>query len=382
MHLLLILPVLAALALPAFAQSADPVPEPPRLPVRGYLLADHYSGAILAADNAEERMEPASITKLMTAYVVYSHLRDGLVALDQLVSVSEKAWRTGGSRMFIEVNTQVSVEDLLRGMVIQSGNDATVALAEFIAGSEEAFVTLMNRESARLGMTQSSWRNTTGLPDPEHYTTARDIATLTRALIRDFPEPYRLYSEREFTYNDITQSNRNRLLWQDASVDGVKTGHTSTAGYCLVSSARRDGTRLIAVVLGADREADRFSASLSLLNYGFRFFETHRLFGAGESLTRTRVWKGRQNEVSLGLAQDLWVTVPRGRYSELTPTVEIADRIQAPLLPGSAVGEVVVSLGGQPVARSPLVALEDIPEAGLAGRLWDGLLMTVFGWFQ
>ncbi|MDX1656546.1 MAG: D-alanyl-D-alanine carboxypeptidase family protein [Candidatus Competibacteraceae bacterium] len=366
---------LALLTVTAWAQSPSPTPQPPQLPVRGYILEDFHSGQVLAQMNADERLEPASITKLMTAYVVYQALEEGSINLDDPVTISEKAWRMEGSRMFIEVGTQVPVRELILGMVVQSGNDATVALAEHVAGTEQAFVALMNQQADRLGLTDSHYMNTTGLPHPEHYTTAQDIATLTRALIEDFPDYYRNYAQKEYRYNDITQHNRNRLLWQDESVDGVKTGHTSSAGYCLAASARRGDTRLISVVLGADSEKDRFSASQALLNYGFRFFETYKLYGAGEPLTQIRVWKGQLDELPLGLAEDLYVTIPEGRYQDLQPATRFSGQVEAPIDQGTVLGDVVVSLDDETVAQAPLEALQKVPESGLVGRLMDQSLM-------
>ncbi|HHO67602.1 MAG TPA: D-alanyl-D-alanine carboxypeptidase, partial [Gammaproteobacteria bacterium] len=277
---------LFALLLTGGARAAMPVPQAPAVKARAYLVEDFHSGQTIAAKNPDQRIEPASITKLMSAYVVFQEIRNGTLSLEDKVQISEKAWRTPGSRMFVEVGTQVSVADLMKGMIIQSGNDATVALAEKVAGTEASFASLMNHHAKRLGMDGSHFVNSTGLPDPQHYTTARDIARVARALIAEFPEYYQWYSERQFTYNGITQYNRNKLLWRDESVDGIKTGHTDSAGYCLVTSAKRDGMRLISVVLGTKSEEARADASQALLNYGFRFFETHKLYDANSKLTR------------------------------------------------------------------------------------------------
>ncbi len=362
--------LLTCLAGVAWAK-AMPVPQPPRLPVRGYILEDFHSGQVLAEVNADERLEPASITKLMSGYVVYKALKDGNISYADTVTISEKAWRMEGSRMFVEVGKQVSVEDLLRGMVIQSGNDATVALAEHVAGTENAFATLMNQQAQLLGMTSTHFVNSTGLPDPDHYTTARDIAILTRALIKVFPEQYQLYAERSYTYNDITQHNRNRLLWQDESVDGVKTGHTRSAGYCLVSSAKRGDTRLISVVLGAENEKNRFSASQALLNYGFRFYETYKLYAAAQPLVQARVWKGEIADLPLGLAEDLFVTIPKGRYNDMDAVMKVITGIEAPVDQGAVQGAVTVTLDDALLAEAPLVALQAVPEGGLFTRLVD-----------
>ena len=338
---------------------------------------DIDSNALLAADGIEQRLEPASLTKIMTAYIVFRELRDGSIRLTDRVLVSEKAWKTPGSRMFIEVNKRVSVDDLLKGMIVQSGNDASVALAEHVAGSEEAFANLMNDQARRLGMKDTNFVNATGLPDPNHYTTPRDIVIVTQAMIREFPERYKMYSVREFTFNDIRQHNRNRLLWIDDSVDGVKTGHTDAAGYCLVASAKRDGMRLISVVMGTESEKARIRESQSLLNYGFRFYETHRLYGAGDRLTRTRVWFGATEDVSLGLAGDLFVTIPRRQYERLDARTEIRPDLRAPLEKGEQVGEVIVELDGEPVTRQPLVALASVPEGGIWRTVVDNVLMLL-----
>ncbi|MCB1923548.1 MAG: D-alanyl-D-alanine carboxypeptidase [Gammaproteobacteria bacterium] len=370
-----VLALVLALSTRVFAQ--DGPPAPPTVAATGYLLIDMDSDMVLAAKDAEQRLEPASLTKIMTAYVVFHELHNGSVKLTDQVLVSEKAWKTPGSRMFIEVNKRVSVEDLLKGMVIQSGNDASVALAEHVAGSEEAFANLMNDHAHRLGMDNTHFVNATGLPDPEHYTTPHDIVRVTEATIREFPELYKLYAVKEFTFNDIRQHNRNNLLWRDDSVDGVKTGHTEAAGFCLVASAKRDSMRLVSVVMGTESEKARINESQSLLNYGFRFFETHRLYGANDRLTRTRVWMGENEEVSLGLARDLHVTIPRRQYDKLNARTEIQPLIEAPLNKGQKVGEVIVELDGNEVMRRPLVALEDVPEGGLWRKAVDTVLMML-----
>lgn len=374
-------PVFTAAALlfclSALASAKPDAPAPPSVAASGYLLMDMDSNALLAADGIEQRLEPASLTKIMTAYVVFRELRGGSISLSDEVLVSEKAWKTPGSRMFIEVNKRVSVDDLLKGMIVQSGNDASVALAEHVAGSEEAFANLMNDQARRLGMKDTHFVNATGLPDPEHYTTPRDIVLVTQAMIREFPERYKMYSIREFTFNGIRQHNRNRLLWLDDSVDGVKTGHTDAAGYCLVSSAKRDGMRLISVVMGTESEKARVRESQSLLNYGFRFYETHRLYGAGDRLTRTRVWFGATEDVSLGLAEDLFVTIPRRQYERLDARTEIRPELRAPLDKGEQVGEVIVELDGETVTRKPLVALARVPEGGIWRTVVDNVLMLL-----
>lgn len=369
--------ILLLLAIMPVALAAVSTPAPPTIDASGYLLIDVDSDAVLAAKDQDQRLEPASLTKIMTAYAVFRELRDGSVKLSDQVLVSEEAWKTPGSRMFIEVNTRVSVDDLLKGMIVQSGNDASVALAEHVAGSEEAFANLMNEHALRLGMRNSHFVNSTGLPDPDHYTTPHDIVRVTEALIREFPDLYKLYSIKEFTYNDIRQHNRNSLLWRDDSVDGVKTGHTDAAGYCLVASAKRDGMRLISVVMGTDSEKTRINESQALLNYGFRFFETHRLYGGGERLTRTRVWLGNREELHLGLARDLYVTIPRRQYDKLNARTEIRPQLRAPVAKGTAVGEVVVELDGEVVTRQPLVALDEIAEGGLWRWAVDSVLLML-----
>jgi D-alanyl-D-alanine carboxypeptidase (penicillin-binding protein 5/6) len=362
------------LAGPAAAAAPSPaslIPAPPSINAGGYVLLDYNTGAVLAENNARTRMEPASLTKLMSAYLVFNELQHGSLKQDQLITISENAWRAQGSRMFIEVNKQVAVDDLVKGMIVQSGNDATVALAEQVAGSEGAFADMMNTTAATLQMKDSHFMNSTGMPDPQHYTTAYDLALLTRALITDFPEYYKTYSIREFTYNNITQYNRNKLLWRDPSVDGVKTGHTDSAGYCLVTSAKRDDMRLISVLLGAKSDNVRVEETQKLLNYGFRFYETHRVYGAGASLTTARVWKGDSEELPLGLAQDLYVTIPRNQYQKLNGVMNVNATIMAPVRKGQQLGTVQVTLDGKNVAERPLVALREIPEGNFAQRISD-----------
>ena len=344
---------------------------------------DYASGQILAEENADARVEPASITKVMTAYVVAAELAAGKIKLDDPVFISEHAWRSGGagtdgSTSFLAVNSQVPLKDLLYGMIIQSGNDAAIALAEHVAGSEATFAELMNQYAARLGMTGTHYVNASGLPDPSHYTTARDTALLARAAIRDYPEEYKIYAIKEFEWNGITQHNRNALLWRDPSVDGIKTGHTKEAGYCLTTSAKRGDQRLIAVVMGAASEKQRADDNQALLNYGFRFFETHKLYAANQPLATPELWKGAQNTLPLGLAEDALLTLPRGRYNDLKATMELPNRLIAPYRKGQPVGTVKVALDGKVLLERPLIALNDAPEAGFFGRLADGILL----WFK
>jgi D-alanyl-D-alanine carboxypeptidase (penicillin-binding protein 5/6) len=356
-----------------------PNPTAPTVVAKSYILQDFASGRIIAEQNSDQRLPPASITKLMTAYVVSHELALGNITLADDVLISEKAWRMVGSRSFIEVNTKVPVEVLLRGMIIQSGNDAAVALAEHIAGSEEVFAQMMNQYAQQLGMNDTNYRNSTGLPDPDHYTTARDIATLSAAIIREFPDHYKWYAEKEYTYNDITQHNRNKLLWRDSTVDGLKTGHTEEAGYCLAASAVRDDMRLITVVLGTRSENARAQETQKLLNYGFRFFETHQLYQPAQNITETKVWKGAAKQLSLGAAAPVSVTVPRGRYKELVATTNIQQPIVAPVQKGAVLGEVEIRLGDELIAKENLVAINGVEQGSWFRRLLDSILMLIWG---
>ncbi|PCH62443.1 MAG: serine-type D-Ala-D-Ala carboxypeptidase [Gammaproteobacteria bacterium] len=356
-----------------------PNPSAPTVVAKSYILQDFDSGRIVAELNSDQRLPPASITKLMTAYVVSHELLMGNISLADEVLISEKAWRMVGSRSFIEVNTKVPVEVLLRGMIIQSGNDAAVALAEHIAGSEETFAQMMNQYAQQLGMVNTNYRNSTGLPDPDHFTTARDIATLSAAIIRDFPEHYKWYAEKEYTYNNITQHNRNKLLWRDNSVDGLKTGHTEEAGYCLAASAKRGDMRLISVVLGTRSENARAQETQKLMNYGFRFFETHALYQAQTKVTDTKIWKGADKQLTLGLEQTLSVTVPRGRYKELVATTNIQQPVIAPIMAGTQLGEVEIRLGDELIATQALIALQTVELGSWWHRLIDSLLMLIWG---
>jgi len=356
-----------------------PTPKAPDVAAKSYILQDYDSGKVIAALNAGQRLPPASITKLMTAYVVSKELASGNISLEDEVLISEKAWRMVGSRSFIEVNSKVSVEVLLRGMIIQSGNDAAVALAEHIAGSEETFAQMMNQYAQQLGMFNTNYQNSTGLPSKEHYTTAEDIAILSAAVIRDFPDHYAWYAEKEYTYNNITQHNRNKLLWRDKSVDGLKTGHTEEAGYCLAASAKRDGMRLISVILGTRSENARAQETQKLFNYGFRFFETHDLYQSGQQIAESKVWKGETDKVSLGLAEPLTITVPRGQYEALVATTNIQKPIVAPIQVGQVLGEVNIHLAGELVATKQLVAIEAVEKGSWWRQLLDMLLMLIWG---
>ncbi|NOR80796.1 MAG: serine-type D-Ala-D-Ala carboxypeptidase, partial [Methyloprofundus sp.] len=354
------------------------IPAPPRLAASSYFLQDFDSGRILAERNADEVLPPASLTKIMTVYIAFRELSNNRLSLDEMVTVSEKAWRTPGSKMFIEVNKQVKVEDLLKGIIIQSGNDASVALAEHIAGNEQTFAQLMNQQAQRLGMNSTHYMNATGLPVPnQHYTTARDLAVLTRAVIKEFPDYYRWDSEKEFTYNKITQKNRNTLLWRDETVDGVKTGHTEEAGYCLIASAKREDMRLISVVLGTKSKSARANESQTLLNYGFRFFETHKLYDANTELTTGRVWKGASQTVSLGLAEDLYVTISRRHYKEMKAVTNVDVKIMAPIEQGDQLGVVNVTLRDKTVSSKPLIALNAVAKGSFFQRAYDSALMLI-----
>ena len=347
------------------------VPEAPEINASGYLLMEMHSGKVLVEKNADQRLEPASLTKIMTAHVVFEEIAKGKLKLNDMVHISEKAWKTEGSRMFVKVNSDVSVEDLLRGLIIQSGNDSAVALAEHIAGSEDAFAGLMNAHAAQLGMTSTNFVNSTGLPHPDHYTTPSDIVKVTAATIRDYPDFYPMYAEKQFTYNEIKQYNRNNLLWRNNAVDGVKTGHTEAAGFCLVSSAKYDQMRLIAVVMGTESAKARIKESQALLAFGSRFYETHRLYEAGQKLTENRVWFGDQKILALGIGEDVYVTIPRRDYDNLKPTLEVKAKLEAPINKGDSLGNVTVMLGNDVVTTRPLVALAQVEKGSLWRRFLD-----------
>ncbi|MEL7023206.1 MAG: D-alanyl-D-alanine carboxypeptidase family protein [Pseudomonadota bacterium] len=362
------------------ASAALPIPPPPDLGASSYILIDATTGYPVAASAPDLPVEPASLTKLMTAYVVFQALDAGQIDLNDNVTISDAAHAAGlaGSRMFAEIGSQVSVEDLLQGMIVQSGNDSSVALAEHVAGSESVFAGLMNAYANELGMRSSNFKNSHGLPAEGHVTTARDMATLARAIIAEFPDYYRWYGQREFTWNDITQPNRNGLLSRDPSVDGMKTGYTEAAGYCLVASASRDDMRLVSAVMGTASTRARETGSQSLLNYGFRFFETRQAFASGASVDTQRVWYGESNEVTLGVAEDVWVTVPRGRYEEVVPSVTLPGRLEAPLAAGAEIGILKLTLDGDEITRAPLTVLQSVEEGGFFKRMGDGVRL----WFE
>ncbi len=371
---------LSTLALATTAGAAVPTPPAPDLDAGSYILIDSQSGDVIAQKNADQRMEPASLTKLMTSYVVFSALKDGRLKLDDRVTISEDAWRTGGSRTFVQVGTQVPVIDLIKGMIVQSGNDATVALGERVGGTRAGFAQLMNEYAQRLGMKSSHFVDVDGLPDPQHYTTARDLATVANALIRDFPEYYYIFGMKDFTWNHIKQPNRNGLLWSDTSVDGLKTGHTDEAGYCLIASARRNGTRLVSVVLKAPTWHSREADSEALLNYGFNFFQTEKIATARAAVLKPRVYESASGYAAVGAPADLYVTLPRGKAASVTTNAVLTTtRLIAPLAAGTVVGELTVTDGnGQVVGREPLVTLEAVPAGGLLTRTMDGMRL----WFH
>lgn len=377
-HLLFLILALVA----SLAAVAQPAPQPPTVAARSWLLLDYGSRQELAGANGDERVEPASLTKLMTAYLSFGALKQGTIKPDQVVPVSERAWKTQGSRMFIEPKRPVTVDELLRGMIVQSGNDACIALAEAVAGSEEAFVQMMNREAQRLGLKNTQFRNATGLPDPQHYATARDLATLAAALIHDFPEFYPLYSLKEYRYNAITQANRNRLLWLDPAIDGVKTGHTEGAGYCLIASAKRGSRRLLAVVLGTASDSARAQEAQKLLNYGFQFYDGVKLYEANQTVSTLHVFKGSANTVRAGFSSDFTVSVPKGQAGQIKVQMVSKQPLQAPVGLGQPVATLKLFLGTgdnlRPWGEYPLVALEEIPVAGIFGRAWDTLRL----WFE
>jgi len=362
---------------------SGPTPPPPTIDAKSWVLMDYASGQILIGSNEDMRVAPASITKVMTSYVVSAELAHGKIHMEDPVTISEKAWRSGGagtdgSTSFLQLNSQVALKDLLYGMIIQSGNDAAIALAEHTAGSEETFAQLMNQYAQQLGMTGTHYVDSSGLPNPDHYTTARDVALMSRALIRDYPDEYKIYAIKDFEWNGIKQHNRNTLLWRDSTVDGIKTGHTSEAGFCLATSALRGEQRLIAVVMGAPSEKQRADDNQELLNYGFRFFETHKLYAKDKALATPELWKGATPTVALGVAQDVLVTLPRGRYGDLKASVDMPSRLVAPFQKGQKVGTLKVQLDGKTLVEQPLIALADAPEGGFFKRLSDGVWM----WFK
>lgn len=357
------------------------IPKPPAIAAKSYILIDASSGEVLVEKNADQQLPPASLTKLMSSYIVNNELAYQNIREDERVRVSVKAWKTGGSKMFIREGTYVQVIDLLKGLIIQSGNDATIALAEHISGTEEAFVDVMNQYAEQIGMANTLYKNSTGLPAKGHVSTARDLSRLAQQLINDHSERYSLYSEKEFTYNNIKQSNRNLLLFWDPKVDGLKTGHTEEAGYCLVSSAVQNDMRLIAVVMGAKSERARARESQKLLTYGFRYFETHRLFEDGQQMQTSDVWLGQKNTFELGVQDGVYITIPRGQKGNLDVQYSIDEIIKAPVKKGLEYGRIKVELEGRTLVDKPMVSMEDVEEAGLLARLWDHIRLFFFSLF-
>ncbi|WP_081949087.1 D-alanyl-D-alanine carboxypeptidase family protein [Litchfieldella xinjiangensis] len=387
--LTLVMVCMAVFSLPAMSQpSPQPVipqtmiPSPPQLAASSWILMDADTGEVLVEHNSQERLPPASLTKLMTAYLVERELNQGNIAMGDMVNISEKAWRTGGSKMFVEVGTQVSIQDLLYGIIIQSGNDASVAVAEHLAGGERPFADLMNQHASRLGMNNTNFVNATGLPDSEHYSSAHDLAILSQNIINEYPEHYAIYAERYFTYNGIRQPNRNNLLWRDPSVDGLKTGHTEAAGYCLVASAKRDDMRLISVVMGTSSEEARVQETQKLLSYGFRYFETLKLYDQGAVLNTPRIWKGEKDQLRVGVDRNVHMTVPRGRSEELTARLNLQNSIEAPIQAGERVGTLEVRIDDETLGEFPLVALENVEEGGIFKRLFDTIRQFFMGLFD
>ncbi|WP_311971788.1 D-alanyl-D-alanine carboxypeptidase family protein [Pseudomonas baltica] len=375
--------LLVPLMIAPTAWAADQmVPAPPQLAAKAFVLMEASSGQVLVEDNGDQRLPPASLTKLMTAYIATLEIRRGQIGENDPVTISENAWRTGGSRMFLKVGSQVSVSDLLHGIIIQSGNDSSVALSEHIAGSEDAFADMMNTTAGKLGMANSHFMNPTGLPNPEHYSTAHDMAVLARAIIHEDPAHYAIYSQKEFFWNNIKQPNRNLLLWRDKTVDGLKTGHTDEAGYCMVASAVRDGMRLIAVVFGTTSEANRAAETQKLLTYGFRFYETQTFYKAGAELAQAPVWKGTASTVRAGLAEDLTMTVPKGQLKNLAATMTMVPQLVAPIAKGAVIGKVEVKMGDKVLQSTDLIALDQVDEGGFIRRLWDSIRLFFHGLFN
>lgn len=368
--------------IPTQPQPTIVTPSAPTIDAEGYVLMDANTGKIIAEKNSDAHVAPASLTKLMTMYVISNAIKNGSIHLDDKVQISEKAWKTGGSRMFVKVGDAVSVRDLLQGIVVASGNDATVAMAEYIAGTEDAFATLMNAQAKALGMNNSHFVDSNGLPNPEHYSSPRDLALLTQAIIKNFPEDYKLYSEKWFTYNHIRQPNRNRLLWRFPYADGLKTGHTQDAGYCLVGSALKNGTRLISVVVGAPSDSARTEDSIRLLTYGFHFFETHRFYSANTELTQSYVFRGKNKNISLGLANDLYVTLPAGQYKNVRTEIKVQEPLKAPIFKGQTYGTLNIILNNQVLATQPMVALMDDPKGGMLRGLADSIRFSVNKFFS
>lgn len=373
-----IIPITAPGAINTASQQPTLTPIPPNINAKAYLLMDAYSGSILASGNIDERVSPASLTKMMTSYVISMALKEGRIHPEELVTISEAAWKTGGSKMFVKVGDKVPVSQLMQGIIVDSGNDACVAMAEYVAGSQEAFVSLMNQAAARLGMNHTHFMDVDGLPDANHYSTAHDMGILARALILDFPEDYKWYSQKWFSYNGIKQPNRNRLLWRDANVDGIKTGHTNEAGFCLAASGQKNNMRLITIVMGAPSDEMRAQDSQKLLTYGFRFFESQKLYSANTKLATPRVWFGKNSQVNVGLARDLYATLPTGQNKAPITKMVFTSHLIAPIKKGDVVGQINVVFNDKPIATVPLIALENLPKGGL----WRSLVDHTSLWFH
>lgn len=378
------IPALANPVIPVPTQPQQPsyTPSPPSLTATGYILMDATSGKIIAEKNSDNRMPPASLTKLMSLYIISGAIKSGLIKMDDKVRISTKAWKTEGSRMFVKAGDDVSVRELLQGIIVASGNDATVALAEHVAGAEEAFTGMMNQQAQALGMKNSHFTDSTGLPNPEHHSTAHDLALLTQAYIKNFPEEYSFYSEKWFTYNGIKQPNRNRLLWRYQYADGLKTGHTSEAGYCLVGSAKKDGMRLISIVLGEPSDQARTEDSIRLLTYGFRFFETHKLYNAETPIVQARIWQGAKDEVPLGIKEDFYITVPAGQYKKLQAAIVLNNPLKAPITKGQVYGTVNITINNQVIASKELIALDDNPQGSFLQRASDTIKFNINKYFS
>ncbi|MDA9068103.1 D-alanyl-D-alanine carboxypeptidase [Gammaproteobacteria bacterium] len=358
------------------------VPKAPKLNLSSYILIEANTNTVIAEFNSDNQIAPASMTKVMSGYVIADQIANGSISLDDKVLISEKAWKTGGSKMFIEAGKRVSVNDLLSGIVIQSGNDATIAMAEYVAGSEEGFVDFMNAYASELGLTNSLFQNSTGFSDPNHFSSAKDLAKLTQALINNFPDHYATYKEKEFTFSGIRQLNRNKLLWRDDSVDGVKTGHTDSAGFCLISSAQRNDMRLIAVVAGSESENERLTASQRLLEYGFRFYATQKLVSQEIKVTTAKVWGGKTNEVALGSAKDIYLTLPRAEFKNIKANYQFNNNLQAPIEIGQMIGSIEFTSNDRVVLSAPLVAIETVEAKGFFGMLWSRLVYWITSLFS
>ena len=358
------------------------VPKAPKLNLSSYILIEASTNTVIAEFNSDNQISPASMTKVMSGYVIADQIATGAISLDDKVLISEKAWKTGGSKMFIEAGKRVSVEDLLSGIVIQSGNDATIAMAEYVAGSEEGFVDFMNAYASELGLTNSLFQNSTGFSDPNHFSSAKDLAKLTQALINNFPDHYATYKEKEFTFSGIRQLNRNKLLWRDDSVDGVKTGHTDSAGFCLISSAQRNDMRLIAVVAGSESENERLTASQRLLEYGFRFYATQKLVSQEIKVTTAKVWGGKTNEVALGSTKDIYLTLPRSEFKNIKANYQFNNNLQAPIEVGQMIGSIEFTSNDRVVLSAPLVAIETVEAKGFFGMLWSRLVYWITSLFS